>query len=48
LKGTLANGRPGGILELEGHLQQEFRSLAKSQKKLRGCIQQSGLPFYLP
>jgi len=48
LKGTLANGRPDDMQDLEGQLQQEFRSLAQSQRKLRGCIQQSELPFYLP
>ena len=48
LKGKLANGRPDDIQDLAGQLQTEFRHLARSQRKLRGCIQQSELPFYLP
>jgi len=47
LKGALGNGRPDDIQDLAEQLQQEFRGLARSQPKLRGCIQQSGLPFYL-
>jgi transposase len=45
LKGRLSNGRPDDIPELAELLQTEFRHLARSQKKLRGCIQQSELPF---
>jgi transposase len=48
LKGKLANGRPDDIRELEEDLQKEFRQLARSQSKLRGCIRQSELPFSLP
>lgn len=48
LKGRLANGRPDDIQDLAEQLQTEFRHLARSQKKLRGCVQQSELPFYLP
>ena len=48
LKGKLANGRPDDIQDLAEQLQTEFRHLARSQKKLRECIQQSELPFYLP
>jgi transposase len=48
LKGKLANGQPGDLKELEHHLQREFRAVARSQRKLRGCIQQSELPFHLP
>jgi transposase len=48
LKGKLANGRPEHIQELEEDLQKEFRQLAGSQSKLRGCIHQSDLPFHLP
>jgi transposase len=48
LKGKLANGRPDDLGDLEEQLQGEFRSLAGSQSKLRGCIQQSELPFSLP
>jgi len=48
LKGKLANGRPDDIHELEEDLTNEFRLLAGSQTNLRGCIQQSGLPFSFP
>ena len=48
LKGKLANGRPDDLRELEKDLQKEFRQLAGSQSKLRGCVQQSELPFPLP
>jgi hypothetical protein len=48
LKGKLANGRPDDLCDLEEQLQGEFRSLAGSQSKLWGCIQQSELPFSLP
>ncbi len=47
LKGKLANGRPDNLHELEEHLAHEFRQLSHSQPKLRGCILQSELPFYL-
>jgi transposase len=48
LKGRLANGRPDDIDELQRLLGKEFRALALSQQKLRGCIQQSELPLFLP
>lgn len=48
LKGTLANGRPDDLHELEEDLQKEFRQLARSHPKLRGCIEQSELPISLP
>ena len=48
LKTKLANGRPDDIGELSEHLQREFRLLARSQPKLRGCIRQSELPFFRP
>ncbi len=48
LKGRLANGRPDDIGELQRLLGNEFRGLALSQQKLRGCIQQSELPLFLP
>jgi len=48
LKGRLANGRPDDIDELQRLLGNEFRGLALSQQKLRGCIQQSTLPLFLP
>jgi transposase len=47
LKGKLANGRPDDLEELECHLGQEFRRLARSQSKLRGCVLQSELPIFL-
>jgi len=48
LKGKLANGRPDDLRELEEDLQKEFRQLAGSQSKLRGCIRQSELPLSIP
>jgi len=48
LKGRLANGRPDDIDELADDLQKEFRAIAGSQRKLRGCIRQSELPFLMP
>ncbi len=47
LKGKLANGRPDDLRELEEHLEIEFRQLAESQPKLRGCIRQSELSISL-
>ena len=47
LKGRLANGRPDDLDELADDLQTEFRAIAGSQRKLRGCIHQSELPFLL-
>jgi len=48
LKGKLANGRPDDIQDLAEQLQSEFRRLAQSQQKLKGCVRQSALPLYLP
>jgi len=48
LKGRLANGRPDDVDELAEDLQTEFRAIARSQRKLRGCIHQSELPFLIP
>jgi hypothetical protein len=47
LKDALANGRAGDIQELESDLADEFRQLAHSQSRLRGCFHGSDLPFYL-
>jgi transposase len=47
LKAKLANGRPADTAKLACHLQREFRSLAHSQHRLKGCIRQSELPFSL-
>ena len=47
LKGKLSNGRPDDLLELDEHLQIEFRKIARSQPALRGCIRQSELPYSL-
>jgi transposase len=48
LKSTLANGRPDTKEELMDVLSDEICGLAASQRLLRGCIQQSGLPPFLP
>ena len=48
LKKTLANGRPDTQAELMDVLSDEICSLAASQTLLRGCINQSGLPLFLP
>jgi transposase len=48
LKSTLANGRPDTQTELMGVLAGEICQLAGSQRLLRGCIQQSDLPSFLP
>jgi len=48
LKRALGNGRPDNIDELTEDLKREFGLIAGSQRKLRGCIRQSDLPFYLP
>jgi putative transposase len=47
LKRNLANGRPDNIGELGMALQREFRTLAESQSKLRGCVRQSNLSISL-
>ena len=48
LKSTLANGRPDSKEELMDVLSAEICGLAASQRLLRGCIQQSKLPPFLP
>jgi transposase len=48
LKSTLANGRPDTQAELMDVLSDEICYLAASQPLLRGCIQQSELPPFLP
>ena len=48
LKGKLANGRPDTIAELGTELLRELRKINRSQRKLRGYIHQSDLPFLLP
>ncbi len=46
-KGALANGRPDHIGELRTHLRSSLTKIRRSQRKLRGCITQSDLPFFL-
>ena len=48
LKRTLANGRPDTQAELMDVLADEVCRLAASQSLLRGCIEQSELPPFLP
>jgi transposase len=48
LKKTLANGRPDTQAELMDVLANEICRLAASQSLLRGCVQQSKLPPFLP
>lgn len=48
LKRRLANGRPDTRDELMEVLCGEVRKLGRSQRLLRGCIQQSDLPLFLP
>lgn len=48
LKERLANGRPDSKAELMEVLSDEICRLAASQQLLRGCIQQSDLPVFLP
>jgi len=48
LKKTLANGRPDNKVELMGTLSEEICRMAASQTILRGCINQSELPSFLP
>ena len=47
LKGRLANGRPDHIEELDLDLEREFKHIARSPRKLRGCIRGSDLPPFL-
>jgi putative transposase len=46
LEQNLANGRPDTQAELMNVLADEICRLAASQPLLRGCIQQSELPFF--
>jgi hypothetical protein len=48
MKGRLANSCPDDLQELAKDLQREFRMLARSQDRLKGCILQSELPFPMP
>jgi transposase len=48
LKNTLANGRPDTQADLMDVLADEICRLARSESLLRGCIQQSELPPFLP
>ena len=48
LKSKLANGRANDLEDLADQTQNEFRHLARSQTKLRGCVRQSGLSFSFP
>jgi len=48
LKNRLANGRPDTQAELMDVLVDEICRLAASQPLLRGCIEQSMLPPFLP
>jgi putative transposase len=48
LKARLANGRPDTQAELMDVLAEEICRLAASQPLLRGCIEQSELPPFLP
>lgn len=48
LKSTLANGRPDTQAQLMDVLAEEICRLVASQPLLRGCIQQSELPPFLP
>ena len=48
LKNALANGRPDTQAELMDVLADEVCRLAASQSLLRGCIEQSELPPFLP
>ena len=48
LKNSLANGRPDSQGELMNVLSVEICRLAAAQPLLRGCIQQSDLPPFLP
>jgi transposase len=48
LKNTLANGRPDSQAELMDVLSDEICRLTASQSLMRGCIEQSDLPPFLP
>ena len=44
-KGSLANGRPDQLDELDEHLSDALQRLAGSQVRLRACLYRSGLSF---
>lgn len=46
LKGSLANGRPDDIGELEDHLLECLEDLRSSQPSLRACVHKSELPLF--
>ena len=46
-KGSLANGRPDGVVELKTHLVTTLRKLRCSPKLLRACVIHSALPSFL-
>ena len=48
LKRALGNGRPDTLEELAEDLTGELHKLSRSQRLLRGCIEQSDLPSFLP
>ena len=47
-KGLLANGCPKDLSELSASLTRALHSIRKSPVNLRGCIDHSGLPYFLP
>jgi transposase len=47
-KQTLANGRPDTQDELKRHLRTSLNEIRRSQGRLRGCVRQSELSFFLP
>jgi transposase len=47
-KQALANGRPDDLAELRRHLRLTLDRIRRSPQRLRGCIQQSDLPPFLP
>jgi transposase len=46
-KRKLANGSPNDVQELMDDVIRSIESIRRSPAKLRGCILQSGLPFFL-
>ena len=46
-KGRLANSKPDDIDDLENEVTAQLRSIARSHRILRGCIQHSELPLFL-
>jgi len=47
-KATLANGRPDTQDELLAHVIETLEVIRRSPRRLKGCIQQSDLPSFLP